>query len=99
MKKTVLLTLALMLMLSTPSFARPQCHGHFCDIVNDCVDHPVQMNDHERFDYGLYLDLILYQSEDDSFEIGMKNTYEHERAEFTSLLGAKINVYNIFFKK
>jgi len=56
-------------------------------------------SNYEQFDYGLYLDLTFYQTEDKNIEIGIKNSWEVDRDEFTSLLGAKVNVWSLFKDK
>jgi len=52
----------------------------------------------ERFDIGLYFDTILWQSENGDWEVGNKNTWEIQRDEFTTLFGAKYNVWSLFKK-
>ena len=83
--------------------------GNPCDtalgsILNEClvVEHPdnpeVEPN-REEFDYGAYLHLILWESKGRNIEIGNWNTYEVQREEITSLIGAKIYLNRLFYQK
>ena len=74
---------------------RDPCDTPLASIMNTCQD--VDPND-EAFDYGFYLHMILYEDAND-FEVGIWNTYEHDRGEFTSLLGVKIYLNRLFWQK
>jgi len=65
------------------------------------VHDPVVVDDDDReaFDYGTFLDLVLYETKDKKIQIVNKNTWEVNRKEITSLVGAKINVWSIFKKE
>jgi len=63
------------------------------NVINDVEEN------YEQFDYGMYLDLVIYETKDKNIEIGIKNTWEVNRDEYTSLLGAKVNVWSIFKDK
>jgi hypothetical protein len=100
--RTALLMILSAMLLCTTALAKDK--GDVCDsflgsIMNECVEHPQQMNDHERLDYGLYLHAIVWESESKDVEVGVFNTYEHERNEFTSLLGAKVYFNRLFWQK
>lgn len=83
--------------------ARDYCRGSskFLFRKSYCVDNSdidVDPN-YESHDYGTYLHFILFESEDKNYEIGLWNTYEHQRMEFTTLLGAKIYLNRLFWQK
>jgi hypothetical protein len=75
---------------------RDPCDTPLASIMNTCQDVDP---DHEEFDYGAYLHLILYESDAKDWEIGLFNTYEVERDEYTALIGAKIYLNRLFWQK
>lgn len=107
MKKALFLLLIVGLIAvlgcDTPAEARDYCRGPSKSLFRKsyCVDNSdidVDPN-YESHDYGAYLHLILFESDDKNIEIGVWNTYEHERMEFTSLIGAKIYLNRLFAEK
>lgn len=72
---------------------RGGCDGLRGELLNRCVDTDP---DWEAFDYGAYLHLIIVGDEERNWEVGILNTYEHEREEFTSLVGATLRLNSIF---
>ena len=56
-------------------------------------------SDHEKFDYGLFLDAVLFETEDGNVEVISRTTWEVQREEVTVLLGAKVKVMSIFNKE
>ena len=76
---------------------RDPCDTALASIMNTCADQAEETR--EAFDYGAYLHLILYEDADLNWEIGLWNTYENERDEFTSLIGAKIYLNRLFWQK
>jgi len=73
------------------------CDSPMAGIFNKCIDTSYEENK-EDWDYGAYLHLILFEAEEKNWEIGLWNTYEHQREEFTSLIGAKIYLNRLFKK-
>ena len=76
---------------------RDACDTPLASIMNTCADQAEETR--EAFDYGAYLHLILYEDADLNWEIGLWNTYENERDEFTFLIGAKIYLNRLFWQK
>ena len=73
------------------------CDGPLGSIFNKCIDTSYEENK-EDWDYGAYLHLIIFEGKENNWEIGLLNTYEHQREEFTSLVGAKIYLNRLFKK-
>jgi len=115
MKKFILIAVAILLMLPMSADAKSQKkhNGNKDTVVNVTVNNNTEEvtnitevtqvseaeDRYEQFDYGTYLDLVLYQTADKNVEIGIKNSWEVQRNEITSLLGAKINVWSLFKDK
>ncbi len=86
MVRKLLITLIICLFVS-PVWAHPKPpHSH---------DHS-HADDNESFDVGAYLDLVLWENKDKTIQIGNKNSYEFQRGEFTSLVGATYRVDSLF---
>ena len=73
---------------------------YFAQILNECnpANHEktiVPDDNVQPFDYGLYAHLIFAEFNDGNVEIGVWNTYEFQRREFTSLFGAKLYLNRI----
>jgi len=78
------------------------CDSSFGQIINKCVvhpDNPEQEPNRELFDYGTYVHLILWESEDRNLEIGNWNTWEIGRGEITSLVGVKFYLNRVTYQK
>ena len=71
------------------------CSTPLAGVMNTCQD--VDPN-YEAFDYGTYLDLILWEGSTKGYEIGIHSTYEVERKESTVLLGAKIYLNRLWWQ-
>lgn len=99
--KRFILSIALLAFLAVPAFAETvtiQHKDHGNDKPLTATVHDKTEDLHESFDYGAYLDLVLWESKDGNFTIGNKNTWEVNRKEITSLVGATIKVNSIFGK-
>jgi len=92
MKKLILL-LAIVL-IASPVFAGENlCKTPYAPIINECQE---GYNDnHEEFDWGVYLHLILLEDDEKDWEFGLLNTFEVEREEYTALVGGKIYLNRI----
>ena len=74
------------------------CKTALAEIFNKCQVQDQAEENYEPWDYGAYLHLIFLEGKDGSWEIGNLNTYEHQREEFTTLIGAKIYLNRLFKK-
>ena len=113
MKKVLLIAALVSMMFVAPVFAETVTTQYFDKDTNliwnksevrnlDVTVHdPVVVDDDDReaFDYGTFLDLVLYETKDKKVQLINKNTWEVNRNEITSLVGAKVNVWSIFKDK
>jgi hypothetical protein len=104
MKKYLIVLAALFLLAGCSQEAEASgfdCDGWGAHILNKCVEHPdipEQEPNREEFDWGAYLHLILWESDDNNIEIGNWNTWEINRGEVTSLLGVKIYLNRLSYQ-
>ena len=114
MKKIVLIT-ALFITLPIMAFAATTSKGnynkpgssyhttaireHVHEYVDTDTHRDSEKENYEKFDYGTFLDLILFESKDKNYKIINKNDWEVERNEFTTKVGVQINVWSIFKDK
>lgn len=99
MKKSILL--AVLLMFVVPMVAQAETvqvkDSHFFHSHNrEVTVHNKTEDRYEEFDYGPFLDLILFETKDKNYKLVSKTDYQIQREEWTTLLGAQINVWSIF---
>ena len=75
------------------------CETKLAGIFNECHEVNTTPNTREEFDYGVYLHMILFESKDDTFSLGLWNTWETQREEFTTLIGGTIYFNRMFWQK
>ena len=107
MKKLLLVMVVLALVVGCKEAAaetvqvldRHYGHTHMRDVtVHDPVIVPDHVENYEKFDIGAFLDLVLFETKDKNIEIISRNTWELNRDQYTSLIGAKIKVWSLFKK-
>jgi len=104
--KVVIALLAALLLMVPAAYAggfELDCEKKIhASLFNACVEHPgadVYEDNTESFDYGVYVHLILWESPNGNFTIGNWNTWEIQRGEITSLLGATIYLNRLTYQK
>jgi hypothetical protein len=104
MKKYLFILAALILLVGVGKAEAAgtfDCDGYLGKVLNKCVEHPAnpeQEPNREQFDYGLYLHLILWQDENNRWEVGNWNTWEINRGELTSLVGVKVYLNRLTYQ-
>lgn len=89
MKKLVVVLV--LMVLSTPAFATVKTVNNITNVTK------VTEKDNNNFDYGAYLDAILYETKNS--EWGLHSTYAYQDNEFRIYGGGKIYLGRMTYQK
>ena len=97
--KQLVLILVIMALLVSPAVAETVKTSNERHYAHSVTVHDKTRDHYEKYDVGAFHDLVLYQTKDKNIELISRNTWELNRDQYTSLIGAKVNVWSIFKPK